>query len=567
MSSLPLRGAGTAEAGSGAAAGSLAFAADDELGLYLVCDGAETAALACRAIAREVDARPELAAGARLERAFAGASDAVGAERRELGGGAVSAVACLRAGDAAVVIAHVGACRAYLFRGGRLLRLTEDHTVVAELVQRGQLAVADAAHHPYAAVLSRQLGAGDAPPVELRELPLRPGDRLLLCSSAVSAAASAAGVEQLLSGAEDAAHTAAELVELARRGGGAIAAVVVDTGDGPAARPSAGHGDDWWRLRPRFCDEARRRGLARSPLCAVLSEDEAVAIVAGNLCEAIFFDLEQGSGLHVWTYADNLARGWFDQGGRHAELRALLDLLRESAVAVIAGAGAGEAAAARLEAAVLRALAVAEVALGELVGQRLTELDAGAAEADAAPIDAPVTVPFAPQRPDPPSPAVAARLERARGDALARAEGRAALAIEHAHRAALDFAGVADFGAAVRELCASAPGLEDAVRSVAEELERGRREHVEAVAGSDAGADADVLHEVRAAALRRVALAHQSLAHAFALAVCDAGRPATDTLRARSERIAALRDRLARGERRVAELGHELRRRGERTPR
>ena len=47
----------------------------------------------------------------------------------------------------------------------------------------------------------------------------------------------------------------------------------------------------------------------------MLSEEEAITIVAGNLCEAIYRDLEQTTGIHVWTYGGNLTAGWLDQDG------------------------------------------------------------------------------------------------------------------------------------------------------------------------------------------------------------------------------------------------------------
>jgi hypothetical protein len=57
----------------------------------------------------------------------------------------------------------------------------------------------------------------------------------------------------------------------------------------------------WWARRAAFLGAARDRGLAHSPICAVLSADEAIDIVAGNLAEAIFHDLEKSTGVNVWT--------------------------------------------------------------------------------------------------------------------------------------------------------------------------------------------------------------------------------------------------------------------------
>ena len=60
--------------------------------------------------------------------------------------------------DAHVAIAHVGDSRAYLFRGGTLQRLTQDHSLVDELVRRGKLTAEQAAEHPQRSIITRALG-------------------------------------------------------------------------------------------------------------------------------------------------------------------------------------------------------------------------------------------------------------------------------------------------------------------------------------------------------------------------------------------------------------------------
>ena len=108
----------------------------------------------------------------------------------------------------------------------------------------------------------------------------------------------------------------------------------------------------------------------------MLTPDEAVSIVAGNLGEAVYHDLEQAAGLHVWTYAENLANGWLDQGGAYAALRDLLDCLREAALAVVADvAAADQRQAVALETGLLRALVVAEMAVAGSIGERMRRLE------------------------------------------------------------------------------------------------------------------------------------------------------------------------------------------------
>ncbi len=87
--------------------------------------------------------------------------------------------------DGTLTIAHVGDSRAYLLRHGTLSQLTEDHTVVAELVSLGHLSEAAAARHPQRHLLTRSLGLG---PVRVDELAvdLHEGDRVLFCSDGLT---------------------------------------------------------------------------------------------------------------------------------------------------------------------------------------------------------------------------------------------------------------------------------------------------------------------------------------------------------------------------------------------
>jgi len=84
-------------------------------------------------------------------------------------------------------VAHAGDCRCYLLSGGNLQRLTQDHTLTAELVREGAVSPADAAKHPFRHVVTNILG-GDKPGVnvELHSLKLRPDDVLLLCSDGLT---------------------------------------------------------------------------------------------------------------------------------------------------------------------------------------------------------------------------------------------------------------------------------------------------------------------------------------------------------------------------------------------
>ena len=83
-------------------------------------------------------------------------------------------------------VAHVGDSRAYLVRGGEMTPVTEDHSLVAELVRSGDLTRAQAAEHPQKNLITRALGADEDVDVDTTVLPVRADDRFLLCSDGLS---------------------------------------------------------------------------------------------------------------------------------------------------------------------------------------------------------------------------------------------------------------------------------------------------------------------------------------------------------------------------------------------
>lgn len=84
--------------------------------------------------------------------------------------------------DGALAVVNVGDSRAYVFRTGELKQLTDDHTVTAEMVRRGELSERDSLSHPHRNVLTRVLGVG--PDVELDAVvyAAEKGDRVLVCT-------------------------------------------------------------------------------------------------------------------------------------------------------------------------------------------------------------------------------------------------------------------------------------------------------------------------------------------------------------------------------------------------
>jgi protein phosphatase len=89
-------------------------------------------------------------------------------------------------GEATVTVAHVGDSRCYLVRDGELTRLTEDHSLVHELVRRGKLTEEQAESHPQRSVITRALGPEPSVQVDAEEYEARAGDLFMLCSDGLT---------------------------------------------------------------------------------------------------------------------------------------------------------------------------------------------------------------------------------------------------------------------------------------------------------------------------------------------------------------------------------------------
>ncbi len=127
-------------------------------------------------------------------------------------------------------LAHVGDSRAYLLRAGALRLLTEDHTLVNRMVQRGEITRAEAEVHPHRNVVLRALGTEPELDVDETSLALLDGDRLLLCTDGLTGMVTERQVQAILEAEPDAQKAAERLVRAANRAGGLdnITVVVLD---------------------------------------------------------------------------------------------------------------------------------------------------------------------------------------------------------------------------------------------------------------------------------------------------------------------------------------------------
>jgi PPM family protein phosphatase len=122
--------------------------------------------------------------------------------------------------DAHLAIAHVGDSRAYLFRDGELTRLTQDHSLVDELVRQGKLTEEQAAEHPQRSIITRALGPEADVEVDTFTYPVRAGDVLLLCSDGLTSMVSEERVAEVLATSKTLDEAGDRLIDEANKAGG-----------------------------------------------------------------------------------------------------------------------------------------------------------------------------------------------------------------------------------------------------------------------------------------------------------------------------------------------------------
>jgi PPM family protein phosphatase len=123
--------------------------------------------------------------------------------------------------DGRVVFGHVGDSRAYLLRESRLEQLTDDHSLVAELVRRGELSPAEAEVHPQRSVITRALGTDPDVDIDTFDVTPQPGDVFLICSDGLSSYVDGDEIERIIVQNHDDLNAGTKaLIQAANRGGG-----------------------------------------------------------------------------------------------------------------------------------------------------------------------------------------------------------------------------------------------------------------------------------------------------------------------------------------------------------
>jgi serine/threonine protein phosphatase PrpC len=123
--------------------------------------------------------------------------------------------------DGGVTIGHVGDSRAYLIRGDSLEQLTDDHSLVAELVRSGRLSPEEAEAHPQRSVITRALGTDPDVDVDTLSVAAEPGDIFLICSDGLTSMVDDDTILEIVERNHGSLESAAkELISTANRSGG-----------------------------------------------------------------------------------------------------------------------------------------------------------------------------------------------------------------------------------------------------------------------------------------------------------------------------------------------------------
>ncbi|MFO0687660.1 MAG: Stp1/IreP family PP2C-type Ser/Thr phosphatase [Myxococcota bacterium] len=226
-----LRSAARTDVGMRRQANEDRYAIVPDLGLFLVADGMGghragqvASQLAAEAAIRAIETLEgaSVSLAERLRHAVACANREIfrAAEgKADLAGMGTTLVSMLF-GAERLALAHVGDSRAYLLRNERLRALTDDHSIVAELLRRQAISEEAARAHPHRHVLTRALGVRPRIEPDLAEMTPQPGDVFVLCSDGLTTHVGDAAIAEVVGAEADLERAAARLVEAANAAGG-----------------------------------------------------------------------------------------------------------------------------------------------------------------------------------------------------------------------------------------------------------------------------------------------------------------------------------------------------------
>lgn len=138
---------------------------------------------------------------------------------KENSGMATTAVILYTRADKAYVV-NIGDSRAYLFRDGQLLQITEDHTYVNELIKKGSITKEEAERHPKKNMITRALGIEENIEPDFYQFKIYKGDRILLCTDGLYNEIDAEGICRIANTTLNTGDMARELIMNANDNGG-----------------------------------------------------------------------------------------------------------------------------------------------------------------------------------------------------------------------------------------------------------------------------------------------------------------------------------------------------------
>lgn len=118
------------------------------------------------------------------------------------------------------LVVHAGDSRCYLLRGGKLTRVTQDHSLVDEQIRLGTMTQEEAERSPFRSVITRAIGTQPAVTEEAQEVAIEMGDRFLLCSDGLTREVDEETIARVLGAGPDLERTARALVDGANENGG-----------------------------------------------------------------------------------------------------------------------------------------------------------------------------------------------------------------------------------------------------------------------------------------------------------------------------------------------------------
>ncbi len=222
------------------------FAVADGMGGHSAGEVASTIALqtikrSLRKIPKE-EAIPEL-----LVKSIQGANIAVfqksTAQVEQRGMGTTLTVALLL--EDKLYLGHIGDSRAYLLRDGKLVQLTEDHSLVGQMVKEGVLSAKEAKMHPQRSILIRALGIEPKVQIDISVSEIKPKDKILLCTDGLTVMLSDPEIEKLLNEPEEPQSICQKLIDAANGHGGEdnITVILLEI-DNPLIQKGKA---TWWR--------------------------------------------------------------------------------------------------------------------------------------------------------------------------------------------------------------------------------------------------------------------------------------------------------------------------------